>query len=126
MMGSYLTESLKENYFPVGFAFNEGSFQAMGRSAGGGPTDLRKWDVAPAKSGSLEADLDTLAKPLFFLNIESMSTEGRKWIDVARQTRNIGAVYDEAMAEQFYAPQSVGQIYRGLIFIKKTTRSRPL
>jgi erythromycin esterase-like protein len=122
-MGSFLTADLGAKYFPVGSAFGGGSFQASGPQLS---DDLRRWDVPAAKPGSVESELGKLGKPLFFLDFGALDDAARHWLDAVRPMREIGAVYDPAMADQFYVPISVGQAFRGLIYFAKTTRARPL
>jgi hypothetical protein len=125
-MGQYLTADLKDKYFPVGFVFLGGSFQAIGPRPDGQGQGLLKWDVPDAKAETLEAELNKLKMPRVFLDFGPMSEAARKWVDANRLVRSIGAVYYPAMADQYFMSDSVGKTFRGLIFIAKTTRARPV
>jgi erythromycin esterase-like protein len=126
-MGSYLAKSFGSKYFPIGFAFNSGSFQAMGAKKDGTTgRALQRWDAPKAKADSLEANLDKLGKPILYLDFSRMSADAKKWVDEVRPMRSIGALYEPSMDAQFYQPTPLGKWFRGLIFIAKTTRARPV
>jgi erythromycin esterase-like protein len=120
-MGSHLTARFGAKYFPIGFAFYEGAFQAI--PAGGGA--LQEWKVT-GKDDSYDGLLQKVGKPLFFVDFGTADTPMRTWLDAARPTRSIGAVYSPPAADMYFQKAEVGKLYRGMIFISKTTRARPL
>lgn len=121
-MGSHLTERFKESYYPVGFAFLEGSFQA--RSAGGGA--LKEWTVSPAVPSTLEAVLAKAGHPIFFADLGGATGSVDAWLRSEIKSRSIGAVYSPDHADLYYFAAKPAELYRGLIYIKKTTRAKPL
>lgn len=121
-MGSYLTASLKEAYYPVGFAFQAGSFQARGTA--GEP--LKEWNVSAPKGDTVENAFAKSLLPLFFIDFATATEGVRSWLDSPQKSRNIGAGYAPDREEAFYVSEAPGKLYRAMIFIKDTTRARPV
>lgn len=119
--GSHLTARFKDKYYPVGFAFNQGGFQA--RSMDG---KLQDWTVPAAPSDTLDAMMQKAGHPVFFADFGKAPKEVQAWLKAPRRTWTIGALYDPARHEQFMTPLSAGDLYRGMIFISKTTPARAL
>jgi erythromycin esterase len=63
-MGSSLREMFGEQMVVFGFAFNQGSFQAIERGKG-----LHDFTVAPAPAGSLDATLAATGIPLLAIDL---------------------------------------------------------
>lgn len=70
-MGAYLRRMFSDKMVVFGFAFSQGSFQAIlqGKS-------LQDFTVPPAPSGSLDATLAAAGKPLFLLDLRSAPKTG--------------------------------------------------
>lgn len=119
--GSHLTERFKEKYYPVGFSFYEGSFQARSQEG-----KLEEWTVPAAPSDSIDAVMHRAGKPIFFSDFGKAPGHVKAWLSTEHRTRTIGALYNPAFADRFLQPLAIGNIYRGMIFISKTTRARPL
>jgi erythromycin esterase len=111
----------------IGFAFNQGSFQAMEMpfpSAKG----LHPFTVGPAPEGSLDAMLASAGVPLAVIDFRAVPKDGAvaEWFAKPHATRSIGAGFAEQFATNFLAPQVVTNLYDALFFIEKTTTARPL
>jgi erythromycin esterase len=121
-MGAALREALGKQMVIFGFAFHQGSFQAIENGKG-----LREFTVGPAPEGSLDAALSGAQIPLFALDLrstESAPAEVRDWWRVPHQTRSIGALYADAGGPMYFANQIAPETYDVLLFVEKTTQAR--
>lgn len=124
-MGYHLREEFGDLHRNVGFAFNQGSFQAKDPSEG---YALKEFTVGPAPAGTLDATLAATGLDLFWLDLKSAPDEGpiRDWIDETRTMRSVGAVYQEGREQNFVRRISPSENYDTLLFFRETTRARPL
>ncbi|MEO8586658.1 MAG: erythromycin esterase family protein [Acidobacteriota bacterium] len=120
-MGADLATRFGKDLVIFGFAFDEGSFQAVGNGA------LRNFTVVPAPPGSIDAMLAATGIPLFALDLRGLPPDSpaSRWLDSRRMTRSIGAMYDPAAAEKFFVRQIVPSSYDVLLFVAKTTAAKP-
>ncbi|MCH7944480.1 MAG: erythromycin esterase family protein [Armatimonadetes bacterium] len=121
MTGAFLAESFGDKYFPVGFSFYEGAFQA--RSVDG---SLKEWTVPAARSGSLDTVLNSVGPDRFFIDFDQLDKSGSAWAARTHATRNYGAVNNESQANSYWGEIVPSALYGGMIFIRKTTRARPI
>lgn len=128
-MGVHLRREFGAAMVVIGFAFNRGSFQAIematsGESKGRG---LREFTVEPAPPSSLDGTLAATGLPIFVLDLRKVPASGpvAEWFAAEQKTRSIGAVFSEASASAFFAPQSIRAEYDALFFVESTTRARP-
>ena len=125
-MGSQLAKKFGTSIVTFGFAFNEGSFQAMQMATGKKGGGLREFTAAPAREGSFDATLAATGLPLFAIDLRRVpSGPVGDWISAPHMTRSIGAVYSEAAADQFFVPMEVRKTFDAILFVAKTTRARP-
>jgi erythromycin esterase len=114
-MGTNLKELYGNRYYAVGFTFNEGGFRA---SSGSG---IQSFTVRPFP-GSLTGVFSALPKPLFFMDIASLSQNAaiRSVLDEPYPFYNAAVAYDnnERNAGGIY---NLAQSYDGVIHIDKTT-----
>jgi erythromycin esterase-like protein len=121
-MGAALRQALGKQMVVFGFAFNQGSFQAV--EAGKG---LHEFTVPPAPADSLDAALAAARIPFFALDLHAVASAPsavRDWWQASHATRSIGAVYSDSAAERYFANQVAPQTYDALLFIDKTTQAR--
>ncbi len=112
LMGAYCRDLLKEDYFPIGFAFNQGSFRASGGQK------LETFTVKPAPRDFLESNLAGRK-----LSMAWLSTDGLK---AKTKSRSIGALFYPDK-EQLYVQEFVpADYYKGMILIDKTTAAKGL
>jgi erythromycin esterase len=116
-MGQDLHEMYGDQMVVLGFAFNQGSFQAMGARGGG----LRNFTVGPAPAGSLDALLGEAGIPLFALDLRNAPPPLRE----IRPSRQIGAVFANEMEANYFRRVSAPAIYDLILFVEKTTAARP-
>jgi erythromycin esterase len=133
-MGAHLRQKLSGGYYALGFAFNEGSFQATSTTASG-ETQFVEYTVGPAGEGSLNW---YFAQP----KIENYMIDFRhtpkneavqQWLTTPRGLGsqggyNIPADYKERWADggKTFQWATLSKEYDGMIFIERTTRARPL
>ncbi|HYO46562.1 MAG TPA: erythromycin esterase family protein, partial [Gemmatimonadota bacterium] len=123
-MGAHLREALGTDMVVFGFAFNQGSFQAieMPMPLMGG---LRSFTLSPAPDGSLDGMLAAAGLRLAAIDLRKLPSDGpvAEWWSVPHQTRSIGSGYSREFG--FWASQNVNQLYDALLFVESTTSARP-
>ncbi|HYV13146.1 MAG TPA: erythromycin esterase family protein [Pyrinomonadaceae bacterium] len=120
-MGSALREMFGEQMVVFGFAFYQGSFQAIERGKG-----LRDFTVSPAPAGSLDATLAATGIPLLAIDLRKIpkaSPVGTWWSE-PHKSRNIGAMYATDMDNQFLIDMKAPESFDVLLFVEKTTAAR--
>src|SRR5262249_35314317 len=117
-MGLHLRKHYGPDMVVLGFAFNQGSFQAMDMGAENG-MKLCSFTVGPAPQGSLDAMLAASGLSRAALDLRALPKDGpvAAWFSAPRATRQIGAVYIEQAAEAFLARQKVQLHYDALLFV---------
>lgn len=122
-MGSYLRKMFGSSYVNFGFAFNEGSFQAI--EAGKG---LHDFTVGPAPDASLDATLASAGLPIIALDLRQPPKQPAvtNWLKAAHQTRSIGAVFSNEQGASYFVRAAAPDMFNVLLFIEKTTAARPI
>jgi erythromycin esterase-like protein len=115
-MGSALRRMYGSEMVVFGFAFNQGSFQAMTQGGGG----LKNFTVPPAKAETLDGTLASAGIPLFALDLRSAPG----WFDQPRGSRQIGAVYPEGEPHAFVGNIAAKKAFDVLLFVDTTTAAR--
>lgn len=120
-MGATLRKVFHDQMVVFGFAFNQGSFQAVRRGEG-----LQDFTVQPAPAGSLDATLAATGMPLFALDLRQVPKSGpvAAWWSEAHRTRSIGALYSEDSPSGYMADLVAPQCFDALLFVEKTTAAR--
>lgn len=120
-MGKFLRQTYGNQMVIFGFAFNQGSFQAMEMSKG-----LRDFTVPPAPAGSLDATLAATGIPILGIDLRKAPAKGpvAEWLKASHQTRSIGAAFSEASASSYLMDQKVLESVDALLFVEKTTAAR--
>lgn len=112
LMGAYCRDLLKDDYFPIGFAFNQGSFRA---SSG---QKLANFTLDPAPSEFIESSLGKRNLEIAWLPTVQLKEKTK--------TRSIGALFypdRESLYVQEFVPDDY---YKGMILINKTTAATGL
>ena len=122
-MGGYLRKMFGSRYVNFGFAFNEGSFQAIESGKG-----LHDFTVGPAPDGSLDATLASAGLPIIALDLRKPPNQPavNNWLKAAHQTRSIGAVFSNEQAANYFLSAAAPDMFNVLLFIEKTTAARPI
>ncbi len=120
-MGAELHKMFGAQMVVFGFAFNQGSFQAVENGK-----KLRDFTVPPAPIGSLDATLAATGIPLFALDLRQSPKTGpvAAWLHTPHLTRSIGALYSEDSAQQYWSNQEVTSCFDALLFVRITTAAR--
>ena len=120
-MGSWLRKTFRSQMVVFGFAFNQGSFQAIEQGKG-----LHDFTVAAASAGSLDSNLAATGIPLFALDLRSAPQSGpvSEWLKAPHPARSIGAIYSEDSAAQYMTRLNAPESFDGLLFVEKTTAAR--
>ena len=126
-LGSRLRQSYGNEYYAVGFSFNQGSFQALEAQ----PKDPQKiglvsFSVGPAPVDSVDWYLAATKAMIGFVDLRSAAKSKAiaDWISEAHPMRAIGATYD-TKNENALIPIVLKQSFDGLFFIDTTTRAHP-
>jgi erythromycin esterase len=120
-MGATLRAIYGQQMVVCGFAFNQGSFQAVEMGKG-----LRDFTVSPAPFGTLDATLAETGIPIFALDLRSAPRGGSvaAWLRQPHQTRSIGAAYSENSATNYWSALKAAENFDVLLFVEKTTAAR--
>lgn len=121
-MGLHLRESLGSAYLPIGFAFQEGAFQAM---TGG---RLTVSEVKAQPEATLDALLAECGHAALALDLRKRppSTPISRWLEAPQGTWSIGALFTPGMTRNFIAQEAITEAYDALLFVGKTTAARPV
>lgn len=121
-MGGYLADRYTDQYYAIGFDFNEGSFQAMLRG------NLRVFTVNNAKENSLSAVLSKANGNVLFFDFSlALSNKSAKELVInCIPQRSIGSTFSPASEDKYYIEGKLIDSYDGLIFVRKTTQAIPL
>src|SRR5262245_17900166 len=119
-MGSHLHAMFSSEMVVVGFAFNQGSFQAVDETG-----KLHDHTVPPAPEGFVDAALAATGLPLLALDLANMPPDSpvAKWFAGKPLQRSIGAVFhgDHSNYSQAANPRNKYDI---LLFVDRTTAAR--
>ncbi len=120
-MGVSLRKMFGPQMVVFGFAFNQGSFQAVELGKG-----LHDFNVPAAPPGSLDATFAATGIPLFALDLRDGPKSGpvANWLSESHKSRSIGAVYSEAAAAQYFMDLNAPQSFDVMLFMEKTTAAR--
>jgi len=105
-----------------GFAFNEGSFQAVEIGKG-----LHNFTVGPAPEGTLDRTLAAVGIPVFAVDLRQLPKEGpvAEWFKQPHSSRSIGSGYSDTLAPNLWSSGPANVDFDVLLFVEKTTAARP-
>ena len=120
MMGSELHRGYGDQMVVFGFAFDQGSFQAIEQGSG-----LRNFTVTAAPVCSLDATLAASGIPIFALDLKHVPADrsAAAWLKEPHGTRSIGAVYSEA--SNYFNELSPQANFDAILFVNHTTAALP-
>ena len=120
-MGQTLRKMYGNAMVVVGFAFNQGGFQAMEQGKG-----LTTFGVPPAPAGSLDATLAAAGLPILAVDLRAAPTTGpvAEWLAQPHASRTIGAVYSEATASNYFMGLRARDAFDVMLFVETTTAAR--
>lgn len=118
--GDILKAWYGEGYYPIGFVFSTGSFNAL-------PWD-KPHQVLPPPQDSYEAFFQEAELPSFFLSLGGIDplSEIDGWLQGPHCIRSIGAVYEDAKPENYWDVDYLIKEYDAIIYFEVTTPSKML
>ena len=90
MQGAFLHDSLGSAYLNVGTTFDQGSFNATGPDG-----DIHRWTLGPAGASFNEATLDRVRYRDYVVDLRTVGSPARAWLEQTRATRAIGTEYPD-------------------------------
>jgi erythromycin esterase-like protein len=125
-MGAFLREMYGSQMVVLGFAFNRGSFQAVGQSAGRS-TSLQRHTVSAANAGTFDATLATAGLPIFALDLRHPAAgAATSWVETAQQTRWVGAVFNASIPAMYMGTITPRKTFDAIFFVDSTTAAHGL
>jgi erythromycin esterase len=121
-MGSFLNAEFGKDVAIVGFAFNQGDFQAITYGKG----TLEKQVVGPAPSGFLDAALAETGIPLFALDLTHVPAHEpvAQWMASKPLQRTIGALFTAEEEKEYALAADPRDNFDVLVFVERTTMAR--
>lgn len=126
-MGSHLAKRFGPKYYCIGFAFDEGSFQAINSDPKVPPgPGLQEFVASPGGPASLGWFLRQPGYDKLFVDFRSLKPGDpvTAWWHTPHPIRQWGALSYQPALSLEGTPVAV-DVYDGLIFVRKTTRARP-
>jgi erythromycin esterase len=125
--GYHLRRFYGQEYYALGFSFNQGSFQALEAQ----PKDPEKmmpmsFTVNPATVESVDWYLAETKAKIILVDLRAAANNKTisEWIAVAHPMRAIGATYDPRNENNKSFQMVLKQSFDGLFFVDTTTRAR--
>jgi erythromycin esterase len=123
-MGSFLHAGPGPKPVIIGFAFNQGGFQALG--VVDGEYKLAPHAVGPAPDGFVDAALAGTGIPLFALDLGRVPADSpvSRWMAGKPSQRTIGAVFALKDELKYALPADPRDNFDVLVFVERTTTAR--
>lgn len=122
-MGAHLRRIFGEQVALCGFLFQQGSFRAIDMTTHAATI----YTVGPPPEGSLDATFAAAGVPLFAADLRHLpGGKVADWFAAPHVSRQIGAGYSEATPGIWLQRTRAARAFDVLIFVGKTTASRPL
>jgi erythromycin esterase-like protein len=120
-MGEWLRQWYGDQMVVFGFAFSQGSFQAVEPGK-----NLHDFTIGPAPTDGFDGMLASTSIPLFALDLRQLPKTGpaADWFNQAHPARGIGAVYSESAAANYFRPLVAPQTFNVILYVDKTTAAR--
>jgi erythromycin esterase len=121
-MGECLRQKFGADYLSIGFAFNQGAFQAIGSN---GHWGLSEFSLGPSPDSNLAAAFSRTGIPLSLLDLRRRPTAGpvAAWLATPHPMRETGAVF--LTEADMTLPTVITDRFDALLFVDRTTRARP-
>ncbi|MDR8392253.1 erythromycin esterase family protein [Aliifodinibius sp. S!AR15-10] len=122
--GYMLRKQYSDQYYAFGFRFNEGSYQTRILNYGEAPGDLKVLTLPPAPVGSLEWYLSrtNIGNMILDFRIPSDNPAVEQFLNTPHQVQIANWGYPMSSN---YVDENPKKLYDGIIFIEKTTATRP-
>ena len=126
--GHYLRGFYGNDYYALGFSFNQGEFQAReAEPKVPAKRMLRSFTASPALDGSIDWCLAQTGLKSFIVDFRSgrRNAELTEWLATPHLMRSVGSMYAPNWEQRSFVPATLGKEFDGLFFINATTRARP-
>jgi hypothetical protein len=121
-LGAHLAERLGDDLRVLGFAFDDGAFQAIGSTF-----RLQEFTVESGGPQTLDATLAAAAAPVAIVPMHDLPAGPvADYFAAPPLHRDIGAGYLDFISEAYFRPVAVAEFFDALAFVATTTRARPL
>jgi erythromycin esterase len=123
-MGECLRRSFGAAYLNIGFVFNQGAFQAIGRNAQG-RQGLQEFSLGPSQDSNLAAAFSRTGISLSLLDLRNRPAGGpvAAWLTSPHPLRETGALF--GTEADMTVPTVITDRFDALLFVDRTTRARP-
>ena len=126
--GAHLRRFFGNEYYALGFSFNQGTFQAR-ESQPKDPANrmLMSFTAHPAPADSIDWYLAQTGVKSFIIDFRSVSKDahGAEWLASAHSMRSVGSVYGPSAENSTFSATNLKRDFDGLFFIETATRARP-
>ncbi|MDQ2715101.1 MAG: erythromycin esterase family protein [Chloroflexota bacterium] len=123
-MGMHLRERYPSQYLAIGTSFYQGSFNARGMDDSGRFTPLQSFSVQAPEQGSYNDMFGHAGFSLYALDLRYIPAGSvGQWMNGPHGFLTIGAAYDSAIGDTFYASLSLPESFDVIIHIQKVTAS---
>jgi erythromycin esterase len=126
--GAHLRRFFGNEYYALGFSFNQGTFQAREAQ----PKDpanrmLMSFAAHPAPADSLDWYLAQTGLKSFIIDFRSApkNADGTEWLTTTHPMRSVGSVYAPSAENSTFSATTLSRDFDGLFFIETATRARP-
>ncbi|MBK7193017.1 MAG: erythromycin esterase family protein [Myxococcales bacterium] len=123
-MGHHLRARFGAGYLPIGFAFDHGSFQATAVTMDHGHP-VTEHRLGPASELDVAAPFTRVGSPIAIVDLRTPPRGAvADWLAAPHPIRDAGSGY--ASEEAMTWPQALAQKFDALVYVRETTRARPL
>lgn len=117
VLGHYLQQWYGEEYFALGFTFNQGEFGAFSNDG------FKRWSVEPSDTTSLTLEFSKLASPFVLMNVREALTADPSPAHPLRQAQLIRTDISEFLRDGWgkWMTITVSDLYDAMIYIDETS-----
>ena len=128
MLGNYIKEAYKDDYYSIGFSFDKGSFQTFEYSDERKPLGMQEFVVKDNHPNTIDWYMSQTGLNPFIINFRSEKLPDFmvNFLDSRLLTRRIGGEAIRSRVEMMNGFCTLRLAYDGLVFINNTTRATPI
>ena len=125
-MGHHLREEHGDDMVVMGFAFDQGAFNAYEVYPDGSYGQLKAHSVGPTTRMSYERFFSQAGLTQFILDLRPVVTETNPtgvWMNGPQDFRSIGSAYVPVNPDAYFTPTLLPMVYDAVVFFERTTAS---
>lgn len=124
-LGHVLKKKYGDRYYALGYDFNRGSYQTRIARPGEPVGDLKEATALPAPAGSYTSYLARTGVGDMIVDLRPAARNPivAQWFQSVRTVRSTGWAYEDP--SEIDADRTLGKDFDGIIFLEKTTATRP-